>query len=716
VRVGLATGGGISGGQKRKLALGVEMLTMPALLLLDEPTSGLDATSSFDVMEAVRGWCDTGRSAIVTIHQPRKEIFAAFDKLLLLYGGDLALLCSPNQALKCMLSMADLIHWDVGDITNPADVMLDFLTHDAPAEMQSRTDGSAYQKLGELLVDLRKRMRGEYDIQLRGALSSLRTSSPATPGSSGLGMRRGRSFYQHAYPSEAQAAESRGYFGQLWTILWVLESRFLKEHSFLALNIPSIQTSIFALVFSLLYFRIAMMYSLAACLLMISVQPAATFFLPLNEATFAPPGACYHFEIASGVYRPVERFLQLHLHFSAASFGTTIAFILATYLMAFNPAVELTRGAYMVFVCLVDVQTQLAKVFLIVALSMNLPGATLGKISQIINAMSEVDKTFAGLFFQPDKVLVGVRFLFVLTPTFQTFPALCRIAFEGFAIPESTCAGDLSCLSSRSGDAFLSAFGFDEVDVATNALLLVVRWLVYVSLAATLYNKAAWGWTWKAMLRSLVAGVPAVATELSPEESQPAPVRRRFSMRRRRFAAGPAAAGDAAADDAKTSHIPGQATLRPRVTTIVDSRKHLLDASSGSLANAPVREVDVFEELAAVPVRDTIADIDNDSMIGQLRPRGHRCEGCSGLHSEAGMMSPPPRAAESSRKNPLSSAPSAILKGGRNLQRRLMQRWGSSLARQDSMEMTMVEIDQRLSVFDDMRNTSGRTSASTETV
>ena len=99
VVVGMATGGGISGGQKRKLALGVEMLTMPALLLLDEPTSGLDATSSLEVMDAVRGWCNTGRSAIVTIHQPRKEIFLSFDKLVLLNAGSLALLCSPGQVI-----------------------------------------------------------------------------------------------------------------------------------------------------------------------------------------------------------------------------------------------------------------------------------------------------------------------------------------------------------------------------------------------------------------------------------------------------------------------------------------------------------------------------------------------------------------------------------------------------------------------------------------
>ena len=73
------------------------MLALPALLLLDEPTSGLDSTSSLEVMDAIRDWANTGRSAIVTIHQPRKEIFASFDKLVLLNSGSLAMLCSPTQ-------------------------------------------------------------------------------------------------------------------------------------------------------------------------------------------------------------------------------------------------------------------------------------------------------------------------------------------------------------------------------------------------------------------------------------------------------------------------------------------------------------------------------------------------------------------------------------------------------------------------------------------
>lgn len=75
---------GISGGEKKRLSIALEIITQPYLLFLDEPTSGLDSASAFFVVQALRNVARSGRTIISSIHQPSSEVFALFDDLLLL--------------------------------------------------------------------------------------------------------------------------------------------------------------------------------------------------------------------------------------------------------------------------------------------------------------------------------------------------------------------------------------------------------------------------------------------------------------------------------------------------------------------------------------------------------------------------------------------------------------------------------------------------------
>jgi ABC-type multidrug transport system ATPase subunit/ABC-type multidrug transport system permease subunit len=73
--------------QRKRVTIGVEVVSNPSILFLDEPTSGLDARSALIVMRGVRSISRTGRTVVCTIHQPSISIFELFDGLLLLQLG-----------------------------------------------------------------------------------------------------------------------------------------------------------------------------------------------------------------------------------------------------------------------------------------------------------------------------------------------------------------------------------------------------------------------------------------------------------------------------------------------------------------------------------------------------------------------------------------------------------------------------------------------------
>jgi ABC-type multidrug transport system ATPase subunit len=84
---------GVSGGQRRRVVIGCELVIQPTLLFLDEPTSGLDAAAAYHVTSVIKrlcasgGACAAGRTVLCVIHQPASEVFEQFDTLALLAAG-----------------------------------------------------------------------------------------------------------------------------------------------------------------------------------------------------------------------------------------------------------------------------------------------------------------------------------------------------------------------------------------------------------------------------------------------------------------------------------------------------------------------------------------------------------------------------------------------------------------------------------------------------
>eukprot|EP00457_Paulinella_chromatophora_P001442 gb/GEZN01001444.1/.p1 GENE.gb/GEZN01001444.1/~~gb/GEZN01001444.1/.p1 ORF type:complete len:724 (-),score=147.90 gb/GEZN01001444.1/:876-2978(-) len=80
---------GISGGELKRLAVALSMLTQPSALFLDEPTSGLDALAALQIVRQLQDLARSGRTVVATIHQPSSDIFHLFDRIILLAQGEI---------------------------------------------------------------------------------------------------------------------------------------------------------------------------------------------------------------------------------------------------------------------------------------------------------------------------------------------------------------------------------------------------------------------------------------------------------------------------------------------------------------------------------------------------------------------------------------------------------------------------------------------------
>eukprot|EP00127_Corallochytrium_limacisporum_P002658 Clim_evm94s134 gene=Clim_evmTU94s134 len=116
---------GISGGEKRRVSIGMELVIQPSVLFCDEPTSGLDSYNAFVVMECLQTLARRcGTSVIVTIHQPRSNIYQLFDRLMILADGDQVYNGLAADALDYFTSIGH----ECPSGYNPADFFIDLVT------------------------------------------------------------------------------------------------------------------------------------------------------------------------------------------------------------------------------------------------------------------------------------------------------------------------------------------------------------------------------------------------------------------------------------------------------------------------------------------------------------------------------------------------------------------------------------------------------------
>nr|XP_014350846.1 PREDICTED: ATP-binding cassette sub-family G member 2 [Latimeria chalumnae] len=120
---------GVSGGERKRTNIGMELIIDPPVLFLDEPTTGLDASTAHAVLLLLKRMSKRGRTIIFSIHQPRYSIYKLFDNMTLLAGGRLVYHGPAKNALDYFSTAG----YTCEPYNNPTDFFLDIINGDSIA-------------------------------------------------------------------------------------------------------------------------------------------------------------------------------------------------------------------------------------------------------------------------------------------------------------------------------------------------------------------------------------------------------------------------------------------------------------------------------------------------------------------------------------------------------------------------------------------------------
>ncbi|XP_052450752.1 broad substrate specificity ATP-binding cassette transporter ABCG2-like [Carassius gibelio] len=179
-RVGTQLIRGVSGGERKRTSIGMELIIDPPVLFLDEPTTGLDASTANSVLMLLKKMANSGRTIILSIHQPRYSIYRLFDSLTLLVGGRLVY----HGPAQDTLDYFSQIGYICEPLNNPADFFLDVINGDSTAvalnklyddeELDEEQRRSSLKGIANHLVDeyknsaSNKQTKSELDLIIQG--------------------------------------------------------------------------------------------------------------------------------------------------------------------------------------------------------------------------------------------------------------------------------------------------------------------------------------------------------------------------------------------------------------------------------------------------------------------------------------------------------------------------------------------------------------------
>lgn len=496
---------GVSGGERRRVSIGMELVTNPSIIVLDEPTSGLDSYTAVNLMKTLREVAVGGRVVVASLHQPSRDMFFSLDRVILMGHGRMLFNGRPEEAESALAAAGLAVPAGVAVAehllkvaSSPANTMAMLKAQTKPgASPPEARDGAA--RPGTSRSEDEHRLEGEKSGETTDAMEAAMPPDVSSLGASSAISGTPSPVALSGVPPQ-QEARSAGFTRQLSVMFWRTGLDIFRSPTLLMLHV--IVSIVVGVITGAIFFDLQLDFNgvqnrmggtfFALCFL--AFTSLTTIDLLMNERHVVMR------EVRSGYYRPAAYLLsKLALDGMLLRAIPAILYWIPFYYMAGFRTAAPYAATYaftlIAFNCCIGAA----------ALAVTVMCNTAGQSAFIMNFLLLFCLAFTGFLVNVESIQPFLRWLHFLSPFYYAFEAVLSSELGGQTVlfgyrlsPEAPVIE----VPNVPAETFLATLGFKTSYIKRDLFILVGLWGFCVLAALVLFwarlpktgvtNRAKW--------------------------------------------------------------------------------------------------------------------------------------------------------------------------------------------------------------------------------